>query len=63
MYGIRKWEEQLLHPILLRMLTEHWKRLDIVFCENVAAVERLLDRNGHRRKEVDEGESVSWRSA
>ena len=26
--------------------------LEIVFHENVSAVERIADRNGHRRKEV-----------
>ena len=32
----------------------------IVFRVNGAAVEGLADRNGHRRKEVGEGKSVSW---
>ena len=34
--------------------------LKIVIRKNGAAVEGLTDRNGHRRKEVGEGESVSW---
>ena len=37
--------------------------LEIIFCANGAAVEGLGDRNGHRRKETSEGESVSWGNA
>ena len=36
------------------------KALEIVYRENGAAVEGLADRNGHRRKLVGEGKSVSW---
>ena len=36
------------------------KALEIVYCKNGAVVEGLADRNGHRRKEVGKGESVSW---
>ena len=36
------------------------KALEIFYRENGAAVEGIVDRNGHRRKEVGEGESVSW---
>ena len=39
------------------------KSLEIVYRANGAAVEGLTDRNGHRRKEVGEGESVSWGGA
>ena len=39
------------------------KALEIVYLENGAAVEGLADRNGHRQKVVDEGESVSWGGA
>ena len=39
------------------------KALEIVYLENGAAVEGLADRNGHRRKVVGEGESVSWGGA
>ena len=39
------------------------KALEIVYLENGAAVEGINDRNGHRRKVVGEGESVSWRGA
>ena len=35
------------------------KALEIVYHANGAAVEGLADRNGHRRKVLDEGESVS----
>ena len=34
--------------------------LEIVFSANCAAVEGLADINGHRRKLVGEGKSVSW---
>ena len=36
------------------------KALEIVYQANGAAVEGLLDRNGHRKKELGKGESVSW---
>ena len=36
------------------------KVLEIVQCENGAAVEGLADRNGHMCKKLDEGKSVSW---
>ena len=39
------------------------KSLEIVHRINGTAVEGLADRNGHIRKEVGEGESVSWRGA
>ena len=39
------------------------KALEIVYCAYGAAVEGLDDRNGHRRKVVGEGESVSWGGA
>ena len=35
------------------------KALEIVYRENGALVEGLADRNGHRRKVVGEGKSVS----
>ena len=34
------------------------KALEIVYCENRAAVEGIADRNGHRRKVVGKGKSV-----
>ena len=39
------------------------KALEIVYRTNVTAVEGLADRDGHRRKEVGEGKSVSWGGA
>ena len=39
------------------------KALEIVYRANGAAVEGLADRNGHRRKVVGEGKSVSWGGA
>ena len=36
------------------------KVLEIFYLENGASVEGLADRNGHRRKVVGEGKSVSW---
>ena len=39
------------------------EELEIVFRENGAAVEGLEYRNGNRRKDVGEGESVSWGGA
>ena len=36
------------------------KALEIVYLENGASVEGIADRNGHRRKVVGEGKSVSW---
>ena len=39
------------------------KALEIVYLVNGAAVEGLADRNGHRRKVVYEGKSVSWGGA
>ena len=40
-----------------------FKALEIVYRANGDAVEGIADRNGHRRKEVGEGESVSWGGA
>ena len=39
------------------------KALEIVYRANGDAVEGLADRNGHRRKVVGEGKSVSWGGA
>ena len=36
------------------------KALEIVYLSNGASVEGLADRNGHRRKVVGEGKSISW---
>ena len=53
-------------PSLARMIEDvdlALKALEIVYLENGAAVEGLADRNGHRRKLLGEGESVSWGGA
>ena len=39
------------------------KALEIVYRIIGAAVEGLADRNGHKRKVVGEGKSVSWGGA
>ena len=39
------------------------KALEIVYSANGVAVEGVSDRNGHIRKVVGEGESVSWGGA
>ena len=39
------------------------KALEIVYRANGAAVEGLADGNGHRRKDLGEGGSVSWGGA
>ena len=39
------------------------KALEIVYHANGAVVEGLADRNGHIRKVVGEGKSVSWGGA
>ena len=39
------------------------KALKIFYLANGASVEGLADRNGHRRKVVSEGKSVSWGGA
>ena len=39
------------------------KALESVYLANGASVEGLVDRNGHTRKVVGEGKSVSWGGA
>ena len=39
------------------------KALEILYRANGTVVEGLADRNGHRSKEVGEGESGSWGGA
>ena len=39
------------------------KALEMVYLANCAAVEELADRNGHIRKVIGEGKSVSWGGA
>ena len=40
-----------------------FEALEIVYCENEAAVEGLDDRNGYRQEVLSKVKSVSWRSA
>ena len=56
------WESKMGTPSLPRIIQDvdlALKVLEIVYRTNGAAVEGLADRNGHRRKVVGEGESVS----
>ena len=48
---------------IIRYVDLALKALEIVYRENGAAVEGVADRNGHRRKVVGEGKSVSWGGA
>ena len=62
----RIWESKMGTPSSARIIQDvdlALKALEIVYRENGAAVEGLADRNGHRRKVVGEGESVSWGGA
>ena len=58
----RIWESKMGTPSLARIIEDvdlALKALEIVYLANVASVEGLADRNGHRRKVVGEGKSVS----
>ena len=58
----RIWESKMGTPSSSRIIQDVnlvLKAFGIVYRENGAAVEGLADRNGHRRKMVGEGESVS----
>ena len=62
----RIWDSKMGTPSSARIIQDvnlELKALEIVYCENGAAVEGMVDRNGHRRKVVGEGESVSWGGA
>ena len=59
----RIWDSKMGTPSSVRIIEDvdmALKALEIVYRANGAAVEGLADRNGHRRKEVGEGKSVSW---
>ena len=59
----RIWESKMGTPSLARIIQDidlALIALEIVYRANGDAVEGLVDRNGHRRKLVGEGESVSW---
>ena len=58
----RIWESKMGTPSSARIIQYvdmALKALEIVYRANGAAVEGLADRNGHRRKVVGEGKSVS----
>ena len=62
----RIWESKMGTPSLARIIQDvdlALKELDTFYCANGAALEGLADRNGHRRKVVGEGKSVSWGGA
>ena len=62
----RIWDSKMGTPSSVRIIKDvdlTLKALEIVYRANGAAVEGLADRNGHRCKEVGEGESVSWGGA
>ena len=57
------WESKMGTPSSARIIQDvdmALKALEIVYRANGAAAEGLADRNGHRRKVVGEGKSVSW---
>ena len=57
------WESKMGTPSSARIILDvdlALKALESFYLENGAAVEGLSDRNGHRRKLVGEGKSVSW---
>ena len=58
----RRWESIMGTPSQARIIQDvdlELKLLESVYLANWVAVEGLADRNGHRRKEVGEGKSVS----
>ena len=62
----RIWESKMGTPSLLRIIKDvdlALKSLEMFYLANGAAVEGLADRNGHIRKVVGEGKSVSWGGA
>ena len=59
----RIWESKMGTPYSARIIQGvdlALKAFEIFYLANVAAVEGLADRNGHIRKVVGEGKSVSW---
>ena len=65
--GIKRiWESKMGTPSSARMIEDvdlALKALEIFYLENGASVEGISDKNGHRRKVVGEGKSVSWGGA
>ena len=57
------WDSKMGTPYSVRIIKDldlALKAMEIVYRANSAAVEGLADRNGHRKKEVGKGKSVSW---
>ena len=57
----RLWNSKMGTPSSARIIQDvdlALKELEIMYCENGAAVEGLADRNGHRRKVVGKGKSA-----
>ena len=57
------WDSKMETPFSVRIIEDVYlafKVLEIVYRANGAAVGGLADRNDHRKKEVGDGESVSW---
>ena len=65
--GIKRiWESKMGTSSSARIIQDvdlAFKALKMAYHENGAAVEGLVDRNGHRRKELDECKRVSWGGA
>ena len=62
----RIWESKMGTPSSARIVEDvdmALKALEIVYHAHGAAVEGMADRNGHRRKVVGKGESISWGGA
>ena len=62
----RIWESKTGTPSSARIIQDvdlALKALEVVYRANGVAVEGLADSNGHRRKVVGEGKSVSWGGA
>ena len=62
----RIWESKIKTPSSTRIIQDvdmSLKALEIVYRANGSAVEGLADRNGYRRKVVDEGKIISWGGA
>ena len=62
----RIWESKMVTPSSAQIIEDvdlALKALGIFYRKNGASVEGLADRNGHRRKVVGEGKSVSWGGA
>ena len=62
----RLWDSKMGTPSSVRIVEDvdlALKALEIVYRANGDAVDGLVDRNGHRRKELGEWKSVSWGGA